>query len=355
MGRRCSLPLGACLVGSLFLLPVPRATSAGAPVDRLDRFRELAQTRLTASDLVAGDPARGLYEEIYTLLDDEIVESLQSGGVFASEGFLQDRLDAFNQAWGGAALHVMKTGPVVVAAIRLADATEGNSVRVYGGRRGEAALLATIHREGNPILYPMPPARGEVPQFVVVWEAARSGRGTTPVRIDLVRRDRDSVRTVWSTVDVFGADVQAWSYVIRGPEVTLRYEVQYPGWVPGCDGQTEQEDLFRYVAACQTFALVRRQVEHGWHRDFRALVDRFFAALHAANQRTLEDLVPDGRLRALVPRELELEPACDALEGDPPTMISVAAALGAERHPWALTFRRAGAAWRLVAAAPLIR
>jgi hypothetical protein len=349
------LSLAACLVGCLVLPPVPGAASAGAPADRLDRFREIAQTRLVAADLVGGERAHGLYQEIYTLLDEEIVESLASGGVFASEGFLQDRLDAFNQVWGGAALHVMKTGAMVVAAIRLADAGEGNSIRVYAGRHGEAALLAAIEREGTPTLYPMPFARGEVPQVLVVWTAARSGRGTTPLRIDLVRHERDSVRTVWSTVGAFGGDVETWSHTIRGLEITLRYEVQYPGWVPGCDGQTEQEDLYRYVPAPETFTLVRRRVERGWHREFRLVVHRLFGALHAADRRALAELVPDERLRALVPPGLEPDAACDALDGDPPSAINVAAALGAERQPWALTFRRAGPAWRLVAAEPVIR
>ncbi len=342
-----------CLIG--FALPSAASpAAAGAPADRLDRFRELARTQLGAADTLGPEGAASVYREIYGLLDREIVESLESGGVFASEGFLQERLDAFNEAWGGAMLQVVKTGHLVVGAFRLADATEGNSVRVYGGDRGESALLGAIHRAGNPRLYPMPPARGGEPQFLVAWEAARSGRGTTPLRIDLVRQEGESIGTAWSTADLFGGDVQAWSWAVRGSEIALRYELQYPGWVPGCAGQTEQEDLFRWIPLRRTFARVRREVRGAWHRDAHAVVDRFFAALHADNRGALRELVPDARVRASLPPALEPEPACDTADGAPPSALGVAAALGAERRPWTLTFRRAGAAWRLAAAAPVL-
>ena len=126
------------MVGLACLLPGPPPRAAGPTVDRLDRFRELAHGGLaTASAGVERVPR--VYRELYELLDGEIVDSLASGGVFASEAFLQDRLDAFSEAWGGAALRVIKTGGVVVAAVRLADLTGASSVRVYGGGRGVAA------------------------------------------------------------------------------------------------------------------------------------------------------------------------------------------------------------------------
>src|SRR3989441_11233671 len=73
--------------------------ASGVP-DRLDRFRELAliwQGRVqTGAELTAD-----AYREMYALLDEEIVESLTSGGAYASPGFLQDRLDALGGVWGG--------------------------------------------------------------------------------------------------------------------------------------------------------------------------------------------------------------------------------------------------------------
>src|SRR4029450_3780037 len=59
------------------------AASAATPTDRLDRFRELAAAQLGLAQLLEAEPPADAYREIYALLDDEIVESLGSGGVFA--------------------------------------------------------------------------------------------------------------------------------------------------------------------------------------------------------------------------------------------------------------------------------
>jgi len=82
--------------------------SAADPADRLDRFRELAASQLGLAQLLESQPPADAYREIYALLDDEIVESLGSGGVFASLEFLQDRLDAFAEVWGGASLRLAR-------------------------------------------------------------------------------------------------------------------------------------------------------------------------------------------------------------------------------------------------------
>jgi len=352
VARRCWTRRLAGLIG-LVLLPLAPPHPPATAADRLDRFRELARTRLGEAETAGGEQAQRLYREIYGLLDAEIVENLDSGSVFASEGFLQDRLDAFNEAWGGAALQVLKVGPLVVGAFRLGDGGEASSVRVYGKPGGAGRLLGSLHREASPALHPLPAARGK-PQWLVVWDAPRSGRGTTPVWVDLVRQEGDGIGVVWSTADLFGGPVQTWHYAVRGAEVALRYELQYPGWVPGCEGQTEQEDLYRYAPAGQTLVRVRRELHAGWHREAHAAIDRFFAALRADDAAALRELVPDARLRARIPADLALEPACDAAEGAPPATLHLAAAGGPERRPCTLTFRRAGAAWRLVAAAPMI-
>src|SRR5436853_250107 len=113
--------------------------ASGVP-DRLDRFRELALTwqgRVqTGAELTAD-----AYREMYALLDEEIVESLTSGGPYASPGFLQDRLDAFGGVWGGTTLGVVGVDHLVVGAFQLADATDVNTVRVYGRLHGEAEDL----------------------------------------------------------------------------------------------------------------------------------------------------------------------------------------------------------------------
>src|SRR5438128_715233 len=162
--------------------------ASGVP-DRLDKFRELAliwQGRVeTGAELTAD-----AYREMYALLDEEIVESLTSGGPFASPGFLQDRLDAFGSVWGGTTLGVVGVDPLVVGAFQLADATDVNTVRVYGRLHGEAALLGTLHREGRPVVHRAASAPGEAPQFVAAWEGAPSGRGTRALRLELARGDQ---------------------------------------------------------------------------------------------------------------------------------------------------------------------
>src|SRR5438132_11579381 len=128
---------------------------------------------------------------MYALLDEEIVESRTSGGPFASPGFLQDRLDAFGSVWGGTTLGVVGVDHLVVGAFQLADATDVNTVRVYGRLHGEAALLGTLHREGQPIVHRAASAPGEAPPFVAAWEGAPSARGTRALRLRLGRPGGD--------------------------------------------------------------------------------------------------------------------------------------------------------------------
>jgi len=330
-------------------LAATRAWTGSAP-DRLERFRELAASRLALGDLAEPDNPAEAYRDIYALLDDEIVDSLASGGVFASPEFLQDRLDAFGEAWGGAQIRLTRLGRLFVGAFRLTEAGGGNSVRVYGPLRDEAALLATLYREGRPSVTPLAGA-GE-PQFLATWEGAPSGRGTRPLRVDLVRAHADGVRVTWSTATLFPEGLHARAWAVRPGEVRLRYELRYPGWTPGCDGQTEQEDVYRLAPAQSTLTRVSRQQHNAWHRDLHAAVARLFAALAEGDEPSLAAVVPDAALRARLPA-LVPEPACDAADGMRET-VSIAAT-SADRRPWNLTFRRAGVRWRLTAAAPVMQ
>lgn len=321
------------------------------PADRLDRFRALAATRLAAAQLMEDGASDDAYREIYTLFDEEIVESLASGGVFASLGFLQDRLDAFSEAWGATVVRLMRTGPLTVGTFQLSDAAAGNSVRVYGGLRDEAALLATLSREGRPLVYTLPPHGGTLPQFLVVWEGPPSPHGTRPLRLEIVRQHGDSVRVAWSSTTAFpdGLFVNGWS--VRGGEVRVHYEVRYPGWTPGCAGQTEFEDVYRLTPGDAAPARIARRQVNAWHRDFRVSVARLFTAISADDRQAISGLVPDATVRTRLPRSLRAEPACDAMDGQTPERVSVAAT--AERGPWQLTWERRGTQWRLIQASPL--
>jgi hypothetical protein len=337
--------LRAATLAVLFLVG-SCAVAAGRPAaDRLERFRELARIRLGLAELVDPDNPAEAYREIYALLDEEIVESLASGGVFASLGFLQDRLDAFGEAWGGAHIRLLTVGDRLVGAFRLTDGPAGNSIRVYGGVKEEAALLATMYREGRPALHPLP--GGEPPQFIAAWEGAPSGRGTRALRIEVVRAHQDGVRIAWSTASLFPGGLYARAYSVRPPEIRVRYELHYPGWTPGCDGQTEQEDVYRVVPGPAVVARVGRVQHNPWHREMHAAVSGFFAALAAEDASALASVVPDRELRARLPA-LAAEPACDAADSGRDS-VSVAASDG-DGRPWSLTFRRAGARWRLTGA-----
>ena len=125
---------------------------AGPSIDRLERFRDLAGNRLATVQLGVAPRSAEDEREIYALLDDEVVQNLASGGLFASEGFLQDRLEGFAEAWGGAAFRVLRVGPLAVVACYVGEGGP-NSVRVYGRLGGEAALLGALRREGRPALH----------------------------------------------------------------------------------------------------------------------------------------------------------------------------------------------------------
>jgi len=325
--------------------------SAADSTDRLDRFRELAAAQLGLAQLLESETPADAYREIWALLDDEIVESLGSGGVFASLEFVQDRLDAFAEVWGGASLRLVRVGDLLVGAFVLDERSDGNSVRVYGTLRGEPALLTVFYRAGRPSVSLLPAARDGA-TFVATWEGQPSGWGPRPLRVEVLRRDGDGVRVVWSSADLFTDGLLARSWSVRGADLRVRYELRYPGWAPGCDGQTEREDLYR-VGAGGLVSRVSRQDYNAWHRELGAVVDRLLAALATGDETTVRALVPDATLRSRLPVGLAFEPACDAREGGTGDAVSVAAA--AERRPWTLTFRRPGGRWRLTAARPVLQ
>lgn len=339
---------GILVAVALAWLPAPGTADA---VDRLDRFRELAATRLGLAQTGAVDGPDS-YRETYGLLDEEIVENLASGGVFASPAFLQDRLDAFMEVWGGAALRVLRVGPLVVGVFHLGDAPGGNAVHVYGPLGGEPALLTILSRDARPVVHRSAPARDGSPQFLVAWEGAPSGRGTYALRLDLARQRGDTVHVVWTTGALFPDGLVARAHSVREGQIAVRYELRYPGWTPGCEGQTEAEDVFRFVPARDSVMRVSHREHNAWHRDLHASVARLFDAIREGDRSTLATLVLDRDLVNRLPARLRPEPACDATDGANPEKVSVAAT--GEREPWQLTFSRTGARWRLSAAAPVI-
>ena len=349
MGRLSVLCLAVLACGLVVARP-----AGGGGADRLDRFRALAASRLPLGDV--GDPDRSgeAYREVLALLDEEIVESLASGGPFAAPAFLQDRIDGFADAWGGASLRLTSVGPFTVGAFQLGDGPDTSSVRVYGATRGEPQLLAAFIRDGRPTVHVLSPAPGGAVQFAVVWEGVPSGRGTRALRVDLIRQVGDDVTMTWSTAQAYPDGLVARAWRLRGGEIRIRYELRYPGWIPGCDGQTEQEDLLRLSPDGTGFTRVTRHQYDAWHHALHRSVERLFEALSAGDRAVLAAVVPDATLRQQLPAGLAREDACDAPDGPTPGVVSVAATAG-ERGPWTLTFRRSGGEWRLDGAAPVLQ
>jgi hypothetical protein len=324
---------------------------AGGSIDRLERFRDLAGNRNATLQIGASSRSSEDEREIYALLDEEIVQNLASGGLFASAGFLQERLEGFAEAWGGAAFRALRVGPLAVVACYLGEGG-ANSVRVYGRLGGEAALLGAVRREGRPSLHPLSSGPRDPEQFLVAWEGAASGRGTRELRVDVVRMRGDDVRVAWSTADVFPQGLVARDYRVRGTNVTIRYELHYPGWIPGCDGQTEQEDVYRFVAERGTLQRTTRRQHNDWHVGLHQFVSRVLSAIASGDRNALAQLVPDPKLRHALPARLDRDAACDAREPGGPVSV---AAIEDARRLWSLTFQRAGTRWRLTAASPMLQ
>jgi hypothetical protein len=352
---------------------------ADATTDRLEQFRDLAASRLALAQLGAGDAGGSAVAELYALVDEEIVENLESGGPFASVAFIQDRLDAFSGAWGGASFHVLRprggsaSGPYTIGVFSLSGVPDSGGMRIYARSGGSIGPVRTVTHDGVPEVSEWPPARDGAAQWLVTWLGPASGRGSRPVRIELWRQrgDADATR-VWSSAELFPDGLAASQVALGRGEISLRYELRYPGWKPGCEGQTEHEDLYRAGADGGAPVLARRHVLNGWHRDLGSVVSSFFSALAGGDVRRLAELVPDALLRSRLPAGLRPEPACEAQSPDMPGLVVVAAtdenlaaATGARASrpssnghapaPWSLWWTRAGSgAWRLSAAQPVL-
>ena len=323
--------------------------------DRLDRFRQLAGSRLAPLELRGPDPSGDGLQEIYALLDEELLENLNSGPLFASTEFLQERLDALSEVWGGSAFRVVTlagTG-LTVGAFQLSSGGHGNSVRIYARNGSRFDLVQAVHRPGVPVLFELPRARSGAAQFFLAWVGPQSNRGSFALRVDLWKQEGGTFGAAWSTATLFPDELLATKFDVHGQRVTIRYEVRYPGWKPGCEGQTELEDLYQYAPDRDGVTLARRRTINGWHRELHAgAVSGLLRALAGPDRRALAQLVPAPAVRARLPDGLLPDLACD-VPGDPaPSDARVAAVAAADRRVWDLRFRRLPDGWRLVDAAP---
>lgn len=344
----------ASVVLGVGLLVAVAAPGAGA--DRLDRFRELAVGRLGAVEDTGVVLDAAVEDEIDAILDAEVLDSLESGGLFATPAFIRERLDAFGEAWGGASLRVEPFGGgFLVGRFVLSTTGVGNSVRLYGRDGGRPALLKAWREHGVPEMYPGRSGPGGPSELVVAWAGPATGTGSRPLRLELWRAREGRISSVWRSADRYPDGLWVWDADIAPGRILLRRELRYPGWKPGCDAQALEEDEYRWAPGGAV--VVRQRVFNAGHRELQREVVRLFAALAAADARTVASIVPDASLRKRLPAGLSADPACDAWSPQTPGTAAVAAAApgtGRSRVPWTLSWSRTRSGWRLRSAAPVL-
>ncbi len=356
------MPTPAFICQSLWGLALVLAAAApawaGPAGDRLDRFREIATARLSVVEDTGGPLDSDSQAEMDGLLDAEVLDSLAAGGPFASIEFIRERLGAFGEVWGGASLRIEPLGGGLFAGrFRLSAKGVGNSVRLYGSAQGRPALLRAWQEDGVPEVYAWAAPTGGVAEFLVSWSDTAVGWGSWPLRLALWRVRDGVVSAVWRSVDHYPDGLWVLQVDIKPGRVSLRHEVRYPGWKPGCDVQAEQEDRYRSSPG-GGLILVSRQVFNGWHRELGRSAARFFSAIKSGDRKTLGELAPDAALRARLPAGLVPEAACDSRNPDTPTTAIVAAAAplpDGRRAPWSLWWSRGPSGWRLTGAAPVLQ
>ena len=351
MGPR-SLP-GALLVGLLACLGLGAPPSAGA-LDRLERFRTVAREHVAAA-VDAAERERAV-RDLYELVDAEVLESLRGDEPFSSLVFIRERLDGLMEAWGGATLRVLRIpaarrrGPLTVGLYSLTGVEGSGSLRLYTGTGAGAALAASSTQDGLLDAQVWPAGPDRVARVLALWSGPPAAHGLRALRGELWEgHERDRVERVWSTVTQWPDGLLVSDWRTQPGELVVRHQPHYPGWKPGCVDQLEQEDHYR-LAASGGLTLARRQVTNAWRRDLGAAAEGLFRALAGDDARALAQLVPAAALRARLPRRLVAEPVCEQIgAAGPRGPVTVAATevRDGRRVPWALSWTRRPAGWRL--------
>src|SRR5262245_58189821 len=232
----------ACAAGIALLLAVGAAAHVAADraEDRLTRFSELGRLLSGSNEAEGPVDSDAALAELFALADAEIVENLRAGEPYASAPFIQERLDAFMAAWGGARLRIHRLGrtgeatPLTIGVFAVPASAAPGSVRVYGSRvGGEVTLLVASTHDGVPELHAWPPARDGASQFMVTWLGAASGLGGRPLVVELWRRSRrEGAERIWNSATVFADGLSALGLGVRNGAMAIRYEARYPGWKP---------------------------------------------------------------------------------------------------------------------------
>jgi len=339
------------------------ATAVPAPAaDRLERFQAVARERL-AGAVDAAERERAV-RELYEVVDAEVLDSLRGEEPFSSVAFIRERLHEMMESWGGATLRVLRIpgagdrAPLTLGLYSFSGVEGSGSLRVYARTGPAAALAASSTQDGllDARVWPAGPDR--VARVFAVWSGSPAADGERTLHAELWEGlDHDRVARTWTTATQWPEGLRVTDWRTQAGELVVRYEPRHPGWKPGCAEQFAHEDHYR-LAAAGGLALARRRVANGWHRELGAASDRLFRALAQADARALGRLVAAPGLRARLPRSLVPEPVCEQVgpagPRGPVTMAATELRDG-RRVPWALTWTRGPAGWRVQTAAPVLQ
>ena len=351
-GRR----IGRALAVALLLALAP--ARLGAAPDRLDRFRAVAREQLmTATEAPARERA---VRDLYELVDAEVLDSLRGDEPFSSVVFIRERLDALMDAWGGATLRVVRIPAagrrvsVTVGFYSLVGVEGSGSLRLFVGSGPGAALAAASTHDGLLDAQVWPAGPDRVVRVLALWGGPPTAHGVRTLHGEQWQaREPDRVERAWSTAEG-GLTVTEWR--TQPGELVVRYQPHYPGWKPGCVEQMEQEDRYR-LAADGGLAVARRQVTNTWRRELGVAADALFRAIESADARAVARLVPAAAVRARLPAVLVAEPVCEQIgpagARGPVTMAATEVRDG-RRVPWALSWTRSPAGWRVSGARPVL-
>jgi len=349
---------GALLIGIAALLLAAAAVSAQ---DRLERFRAVTRDLATAADAAERERA---VQAVYELIDAEVLDSLRGGEPFASPVFIRERLDALMEAWGGATLRVLRIpeagrrGPITVGLYSLAAVEVSGSLRLYTGIGSGASLAAVSTQDGLLDAQVWPPGPDRVARVLALWSGPPAAHGMRALHAELWEgREGDRVGRTWTLGPAAGDGMRVTEWRAQPGELVIRYQPSYPGWKPGCVDQMEEEDHYRPSAA-GGLAVSRRQISNAWRRELGVTADALFRAIAIEDTRAIAQLVPAPGLRARLPATLVAEPVCEQIgPSGPRGPVTVAATEVREgrRVPWALSWTRNAAGWRLSAARPVLQ
>jgi hypothetical protein len=347
-------------LAALFALCLSFPADAAESEDRRERFKELARRYAETTEPAS---ATTLLSELFALADAEVLDNLSTGGPFASAAFIQERLEAFAEEWGGATFRILQPEGQTKNTLTfvLGTMTRGEpraSLRVYARTLGRASLRTGVIHDGAAEFHAWPAGRDGSFRVLISWLGSPTGRGSRPLHLELWQHGgREDITRVWTSDDAFSTGLWVTDFAAQGGQVRLRYEARYPGWRPGCEDETEHEDVYHQPAGSDQLVLRHRRVVNGWHRELHAVVARFFEALSAGDGKTLAELVPDESLRRRLPRRLEPDSACDQRNPRVPATVIVASrrSRDGEIEPWSLAWRRGPRGWRLAAALPVLQ